>query len=225
MIPVAALIGALMLLILTAACGNLGSLLLARGVARQREIAIRVAVGAGMGRLVRQLFTESLVLGLMGSVAGLALGFFVLRSLMALTGAPTWLNPMPDWRVIVFAVAMGFAAAILFGLTPAFQAARQRHRATFMRQALIGVQVAASCVLLIVAALLIQALNRATSANPGFDYKRVVSIDPALGAHGHTAAQARAYLVTRLRAVSAMSPASNPCHWCRRYRSATRRPR
>lgn len=211
LIPVAALIGALVLLILTAACGNLGSLLLARGVARQREIAIRVAVGAGRGRLVRQLFTESLVLGLMGSVAGLALGFFVLRSLMALTGAPTWLNPMPDWRVILFAVAMGFAAAILFGLTPAFQAARQRHRATFMRQALIGVQVAASCVLLIVAALLIQALNRATSANPGFDYKRVVSIDPALGAHGHTAAQARAYLDTltsRLRNVPGVESVS-----------------
>ena len=145
---------------------------------------------------------------------------------MALTGAPTWLNPMPDWRVILFAVAMGFAAAILFGLTPAFQAARQRHRATFMRQALIGVQVAASCVLLIVAPLLIQALNRATSANPGFDYKRVVSIDPALGAHGHTAAQARAYLehavTSRLLNVPGVESVSlvldGTC-------SATRRPR
>jgi predicted permease len=194
--PVAGMIGALVLLILTAACGNLGSLLLARGVAREGEIAIRVAVGAGRGRLVRQLFTESLLLGLLGSLAGLGLGYVVLRTLMAMTGAPDWLDPAPDWRVVFFAVAMGFAAAILFGLTPALHGARQRHRATSIRQVLIGVQVAASCVLLIVAGLLVQALNHASSSNPGFEYRQVVSIDPALGAHGYASAEARTYLDT-----------------------------
>ena len=88
MIPVLALVGALGLLILTAACGNLGSLLLARGVARQQEIAIRVAVGAGRARLVRQLFTESLLLALLGSAAGLALGFVVQRVLMTWAEVP-----------------------------------------------------------------------------------------------------------------------------------------
>jgi predicted permease len=195
-IPVAALIAALVLLILTVACGNLGSLLLARGVARQGEIAIRVAVGAGRVRLIRQLFTESLLLGFLGSVAGLGLGYFVLRGLMVMTATPPWLNPAPDWRVMLFAVLMGFAAAILFGLTPALQVARQRHRASLMRQILIGVQVAASCVLLIVAGLLVRALNHATSADPGFEYKHVVSIDPALGAHGFSPAQAGTYLDT-----------------------------
>ena len=145
--------GTLCLLILAVACSNLGSLLLARGVAREREIAIRVAVGAGRGRLIRQLFTESILLALLGSLAGLAVGYVVLRSLMALTESPAWLNPTPDWRVIVFAIGAGFASAILFGLTPAWQVARQRHRVTATRQFLVGAQVAASCVLLIVAGL------------------------------------------------------------------------
>ncbi len=118
MYPIFALAAALGLLILVAACGNLGSLLLARGVARKKEIAIRAALGAGRGRLIRQLFTENLVLAALGLLAGLALGYVVLRSLIVWTGLPPWLDPMPDWRVIVFAVSIGAAAAVLFGLTP-----------------------------------------------------------------------------------------------------------
>jgi len=203
------------LLILAVACGNLGSLVLARGVARAREITIRVAIGAGRGRLVRQLFTESLLLGILGSVAGLSLGYVVLRSLMAVSGTPAWMNPAPDWRVIVFAIALGILAAILFGLAPAFQVVRQRNRATLVRQILIGAQVAASCVLLIVAALLVRTLNRA-SGDPGFAYRQVVSINPSLGEHGYSPAKARAYIDTvesRLRSVPGVdlvSSASTP---------------
>jgi predicted permease len=215
MIPVAGLAGALVLLILAVACGNLGSLVLARGVARAREIAIRAAIGAGRGRLVRQLFTESLLLGMLGSAAGLGLGYVVLRGLMAMSGAPPWMNPAPDWRVMLFAVALGILAAILFGLVPAFQVVRQRHRATLVRQILIGAQVAASCVLLIVAGLLVRTLNRA-SGDPGFAYRQVVSIDPSLGRHGYSPAKARAYIDTlesRLRdlpGVEFVSAASTP---------------
>jgi predicted permease len=189
-----ALVGSLGLLILSVACANLGSLLLARGVSREREIGIRLAVGAGGGRLVRQLFTESLLLALLGSAAGLGLGYVVLRSLLAFSGAPAWLTAVPDWRIVLFSVAAGFAAALFFGLMPALQIARQRHRTTVMRQILIGAQVAASCVLLIVAGLLGRALNRAISAQPGFDYQGVIAIDPALARHGYTAAKSRAYL-------------------------------
>jgi predicted permease len=202
--PVFALVGTLALLILAVACGNLGSLLLARGVAREREITIRVAVGAGSGRLIRQLFTESLLLALSGSVTGLALGYLVLRSLMALTGAPAWLNPVPDWPVLVFAVGMGFVAAILFGLTPAFQVARQRHRTTVTRQFLVGAQVAASCVLLIVAGLLVRALDHTMSTSPGFEYQQVISIAPGLSNHGYSPAKARAYLDTLQSRLSAL---------------------
>jgi predicted permease len=214
MYPVFALVGALCLLILAAACGNLGSLLLARGVAREKEIAIRASVGAGRGRLIRQVFTESLVLALLGSAAGMALGYIVLRGLMVWADVPAWLDPTPDRRVMVFAIGMGFAAAILFGLSPALQLARQRHRATIMRQFLIGAQVAANCVLLIVAGLLVRALDRAVFAHQGFEFQQVISIDPAF--HGYSSATARVYLDTlasRLRGlpgVQSVSMVSNP---------------
>ncbi|MGA2135165.1 MAG: ABC transporter permease [Bryobacteraceae bacterium] len=209
--PIFILIGTLGLLILAVACGNLGSLLLARGVSREREIAIRVSVGAGRGRLIRQLFTESLVLALAGCAAGLAVGYAVLRSLMVLTNMPLWLDLAPDWRVVVFALGAGFASAILFGLTPALQLVRQRHRATIARQFLVGAQVAASCVLLIVAGLLGRALDHAMSGNPGFDYRKVISIDPGLGRHGYSPAAARVYLETlqeRLRALPGVESTS-----------------
>jgi len=214
--PVAALVATLGLLILAVACGNLGSMLLARGVAREREIAIRVAVGAGKGRLIRQLFTESLLLALLGSMAGLAVGWAVLRSLMLFTGSPAWLDATPDWRVALFALGAGFASAILFGLTPATQAARQHHRATIARQVLVGAQVAASCVLLIVAGLLGRALNHALSSSLGFAYQQIISIDPGLGQHGYSPARAQAYMDTlqgRLRAlpgVESVSLAQSP---------------
>jgi predicted permease len=216
MYPVLALVGVLCLLILAVACGNLGSLLLARGVARDREIAIRAAVGAGRGRLLRQLFTESLLLAFLGSVAGLGLGFVALRSLMVWTGKPSWLSPAPDWRVVAFASGVGLASAVLFGLAPAWQMARRRHRTMIVRKVLIGAQVAASCVLLIVAGLLVRALQRATSAAPGFDYRPVISLDPGLWSRGYTAESAKAYLealasqVRALPGVESMSIATNP---------------
>ena len=192
--PIIGLVGALVFLILAVACSNLGSLLLARGIAREREVAIRIAVGAGSGRLIRQLFTESLLLAVLGAFAGLALGYLALRGLMLVTETPAWLNPAPDWRVVVYSIGMAFAAAILFGLTPALQIARQRHSAGITRQVLVGAQVAGSCVLLIVAGLLVRALNHALAADPGFEYQHVISIDPGLAAHGYSAASAQVYL-------------------------------
>ncbi len=194
--PVFGLAGALTLLILAVACGNLGSMLLAHGVSRQREIAIRVAIGAGTGRLIRQLFTESLLLAVLGSGAGLVLGAVVLRALLLASGAPAWINAAPDWRVMVFALAAGFASAIAFGLTPALQIGRQRNRAQAARQILIGAQVAASCVLLIVAGLLARSLNLVTGSSPGFEFARVISINPGLAGNGYTTNRSRAYLET-----------------------------
>ncbi|MGJ5820581.1 ABC transporter permease [Paludibaculum fermentans] len=214
-LPVASLIAALVLLILAVACGNLGSLLLARGVAREREISIRVSVGAGSARLIRQLLTESALLGLLGSAAGLGVGYLIMRGLMSVTSTPLWLDPSPDWRVLLFCASMGLFSALLFGVTPAFQVVRQRHRATRTRQILISAQVAASCVLLIVAGLLVRALTHASS-DPGFEYRQVVTINPELGNHNYSAAQARTYLDTlqgRLRnlpGIDAISTSSAP---------------
>ena len=181
MYPVLALASALGTLILVAACVTSGGLLLARGVAREREFSIRSAVGAGRGRLIRQLLTESLLLAFLGLMAGLVAGYLELRGLIVWAALPAWLNPMPDGRVILFAVGVGVAAVILFGLTPAWHVARQRYRTSTMRQILIGAQVATSCVLLIVSGLFIRALNQATSTSPGFEYERVITLDPGFG--------------------------------------------
>ena len=194
--PVAAMVGTLTLLILAVACANLGSLLLARGVARRREIAIRIAVGAGRGRLVRQFMTESLMLAVLGSAMGLLMGYLLLRILMVSTGSPAWLDPTPDWRVIAFAIGVAGVTALLFGLAPALQIAQQHHRVTSMRQFLVGAQVAASCVLLIVAGLLVRALDNATSTQPGFAYRNIVAVEPELAMHGYTPARARTYFDT-----------------------------
>jgi predicted permease len=192
--PIFALAATLTLLILAVACGNLGSVLLARGVARQREISIRVAIGAGRGRLIRQLFTESLLLASLGAGAGLALGGMVLRVLLAATGAPPWMDAAPDWRMAAFALAAGFVSAILFGLAPALQVGRQPHSAGRVRQILIGGQVAASCVLLIVAGLLVRALQSAATNSPGYDYEQVLLISPGLNANGYPSSRAQEYL-------------------------------
>ncbi len=192
--PVIALVSAFVLLILAVSSGNLGSLLLARSVAREREISIRISVGAGRSRLIRQLFTESLLLAFLGSIAGLVLGFVTLRAFILWIDAPTWLDPLPDWRVALFSLGIGGLAAVLFGLTPALQITRQRKRANVARQFLIGAQVAASCVLLIVSGLLMHALDRAIFFDPGFEYQNVAVIEPSLDSHGYTPEKARAYL-------------------------------
>lgn len=215
------LVAALVLLILVVACGNLGGLLLARGVAREREIAIRVALGAGRGRILRQLFTESLLLTLIGSGVGLLLSYLLFRGWMVLTETPPWFKAAPDWRVATFAICMGVAAAIFFGMAPARQAARRpylapsstarRHSENRARRVLIGAQVAGSCVLLIVAGLLARALQHALYIPPGFEYEHVIAIDPNLGAHGFKAATASSYLDSlrsRLRQVPGVESVS-----------------
>jgi len=204
MYQVAAIVGVLTLLILAVACGNLGALLLARAVQREREIRIRLAIGAKRGRIFRQLCTESLLLAGTGAVAGLALGCAVIKVALVDLDAPKWLTAAPDLRVLLFTVAMSLVSAIFFGLTPALQIARQAPHKTIARQILVSAQVAGSCVLLIVAGLLVRAAHHALYTGPGFGYERLISIDTQLAQHGYSAAPAKAYLdqmQTRLVAV------------------------
>jgi predicted permease len=204
MYQVAAMVSVLTLLILAVACANLGALLLARAVTREREIGIRVAIGAGRGRIFRQLCTESLVLASMGAAAGLGLGYVVVHVALGALDAPKWVTAAPDWRVLLFTVGMTFVAAVFFGLAPALQIARRRQNKTIVRQVLIGAQVAGSCVLLIVAGLLVRATQHALYNDPGFGYEQLLSIDAQLSQHGYAPAAARAYLnqmQSRLRAL------------------------
>jgi predicted permease len=211
MYRVAAMVAVLTLLILAVACANLGGLMLARAVARQHEIGIRIAIGAGRGRILRQLLTESLLLASLGSAAGLALGYLVIRLLLTAPNTPRWLSATLDWRVLAFTAVATVLAAAFFGLAPALQVARQRQHKTIVRQVLVAAQVAASCILLIVAALLLRATQHALYTDPGFGYQQLISVDAQLGKHGYTPEGARAYLdqeQNRLRAVPGVSAVS-----------------
>lgn len=204
MYQIAAMIGVLALLILVVSCANVGGLMLARAVTRQHEIGIRVAIGAGRWRIFRQLCTESLVLAAMASLAALALSYTTLKVTLTKVDAPKWLSPTPDWRVLLFTVCLTIVAMLFFGLMPALQIARQRRQKTIARQILVGAQIAASCILLIVAALLVRATQHALYTDPGFGYEQLVSIDPQLGRHGYTSTAARDHLnrmQSRLRSV------------------------
>ena len=205
MYRVAAMVAVMVLLILAVSCANLGGLMLARGVAREREIGIRLAIGASRMRVFRQLFTESVLLALLGSAAGVALSCAVLRAAFAALDAPGWMSPAPDWRVLLTALGIALVAAVFFGFAPALQIATERHRRTLARRVLITAQLAGSCVLLIVSGLLAHAVHHVLYTNPGFGYQQVLGMDPGLETHGYRPAAARTYLnalVSRVRAIA-----------------------
>jgi predicted permease len=202
MVEVMAIFGALTLLILAVACANLGGLLLARGVTREHELNIRLAIGASRARIFRQLFTESLLLAVLGSAAGVGLSCLAFRIINVIAASPKWMSAMPDWRVLCFAAVLAFLSSVFFGFAPALQLASQKHRRTFARQLLVGAQVAASCVLLILSSLLVRAVLHGIYSSPGFGYEQVVSVSPRLDDHDYKAPTAEAYinrLAARLR--------------------------
>jgi hypothetical protein len=211
MYQVAAMVAVLTLLILAVACANLGGLMLARAVTREREIGIRVAIGAGRGRIFRQLCTESLCSPRLARLPAWRWATSVVRVSLSRMDAPKWLNPTPDWRVLLFTLGLTLLAAVFFGLAPALQIARQRQHKTIARQVLVGAQVAASCVLLIVAGLLVRAAQHALYTDPGFGYQQLLTIDAQLAQHGYTPAAAKAYLAqmqSRLRALPGVQSVS-----------------
>jgi putative ABC transport system permease protein len=193
-LPLFVLLVSLFLLILTATCGNLGSLLLGHAVTREREIFIRLSLGATRGRIVRQLMTESLLLALAGTAAGLFFSWNLSRIVVMWAGGPGNFDFTPDWRTIAYAFVVGLVACVIFGMPSARQLARQRHRATRARNIFMAAQVTASCVLLIIAALLVRALNRAINSDPGFDYRQTLTVDPQLYSHAYKPSLAANYL-------------------------------
>jgi predicted permease len=194
MLPLFGIFAALVLLVLAAACGNLGNLVLSRVLSREREILIRLSLGAGRSRIIRQLMTESLLLALLGAMAGLFLSALISRPLVIWLGGPGILPMSPDWRTTVFAFAVGVLACLMFGLPSARQALRPSHRTSRLRTIFMTSQFAASCVLLIVSGLLLRALHRAIAFDPGFDYAHTLTINPHLDAHAYTPERAGSYL-------------------------------
>lgn len=188
------LIGAsLCILLLT--CANLANLLLARARTRQRELAVRAALGAGRDRLVRQMVTESLVLALAGGVAGLALAAAAipLLSLLVPSTLPVASSPSLDPRALAAAAGLAALTGLGFGLVPAlrvggragFGGLRQGARAgggrrQRLRHALVALEVAASVLLLVASGLLMRAVWRIQSIDPGFESEHVVTMKTAL---------------------------------------------
>ena len=193
--PSAVLLGAVAFVLLIA-CGNLSNLLLVRASERQREIAIRLAVGATRGRILRLVLAESLVLGVAGGLLGFTLALWTGDVIVSRFGieAPYWIQFGIDWHVFVFCGAITLATAVIFGLAPAFHAARHDPQATIkeggavtssrrgrrIAGALVMTQIAFALLLLAGAGLLIKTIVRGARFDPGFDTARVLEGDVSL---------------------------------------------
>jgi putative ABC transport system permease protein len=179
-------------LVLLIACANVASLLLARGAARQRELAIRLALGADRTRIVRQLLVEAMLLALVGALSGLLIAYGAIELLT--WSAPATLDRIEevsiDWRVLAFALGAALATGVLFGLLPALQASRPRLNDTLkaggagsgtsvsrqrLRGALVVGEMALSVALLIAAGLLVRSLWHLQHTDPGFRQDHVMT--------------------------------------------------
>ncbi len=188
--------------VLLIACVNCANLLVARGAAREREFVVRVSLGAGQGRLVRQLLTESIVLSVAGGSAGLVLAFWLARLLATVIPAsvPRAASISLDWRVAAFTAAISLFAGLFFGVLPAFVAVRSSESARLrgagrgatanrsrarLRDLLVVSEVALSMILLVGAGLLVRTILALHSVNPGFDTEHVLTARISLPAQAY----------------------------------------
>ena len=193
---------AVVVLVLLIACANVASLLLARVTARQREISVRLAVGAGRGRIIRQLLTESTLLSLLGAAVGICLAWVTSRFLVDalwLGGDPfpVVFDLTPNWHVLGFTSAVAIATGVLFGLAPAFQItaagpsqvlkddARMTRSRSRLLSALVSAQVALSMMLLVGAGLFVRTLQNLLNIDPGFRREGVLLVSVDGRQHGY----------------------------------------
>ena len=192
----------LVALVLLIACANVANLQVARATARQKEIAIRLALGASRSRLISQLLVESLALALAGGAAGLALAVWMDRALLNFLpaeGSPLTISTTPDWRIMAFAAGISLLTGVIFGLAPALQSTRPELAGTLkdqvgsiaggtsvgLRKTLVAAQVSLSLLLLIGAGLFIRSLGNLKGLNPGFRTANLVgfAIDPPMNGY------------------------------------------
>jgi predicted permease len=198
--------------VLLIACANIANLLLSRAAARRREIAIRLALGASRARLVRQLLTESVLLALLGGVAGVMLAWTVIECFKAAPpppgGLPLTAEFMVDQRVLFFALVLSGMTGILFGIAPALEASRpglvpalksgdasQPERGTRfdLKKTLVVAEVALSLLLLITAGLFVRSLQAARAIDPGVDVERLASAPLTINLLRYTSTQGREF--------------------------------
>jgi len=229
LLPVTWILLATVGLVLLIACANVANLLLARSTARRKEIAIRLALGASRGRIVRQLMTETVLLATLGGGAGFVLSFWTTSLLMALKPSvplPININVRADWRVLAFTFLFSLVAGIIFGLVPALQASKpdvvpvlkdeasafgHRHTLFSLRNLLVIAQVAMSLVVLVAAGLFLRSLRNAQAINPGFDAPQVLAMSLATGAQGYDETKSRLFyqqLIKRVQGLPGVKAAS-----------------
>ena len=224
-------------LVLLIACSNVANLLLARSAARRQEMAIRLAMGASRYRLIRQLLTESVLLGLMSGVVGLLLAWQGIEFLFGrLPGSANFPVPKLDALVFAFALLVSLATGFLFGAIPAWRASRaniagtlkesgrtagrSRKRITIANSLLVG-QVAFSFLLLVVAALFLRSIGRAYAMDPGFQTAHLAVFPASPGQAGYGKPQAVAYYrdvrdrVAAIPGVASVSWSSNMPLWAK----------
>lgn len=201
-VRLAALLMGVVGLVLLLCCANVANLLLARAAGRSRELAVRRSLGAGRARLVRQLLTESLLLGALGGGAGLLLAVWGVRLFPALLPplpVPLQFDVSPDWRVLAFAAGISLGTALLFGLAPALRASRAdpasslkesraagTGRKLTLQNALVVAQVTVSLVLLVGAGLFLRSLAAARGVDVGLDPRGVLVAGVDLTTQGYT---------------------------------------
>ncbi len=219
-------------LVLLIACANVANLMLARGASRQREIAVRLAVGAGRWRLTGQLLVESIVIALMGGIAGLLLSYFGVRALLEFVPQPGWtqvtVNVSPDLRLLGFTFGVSVLTGVLFGIAPALQSTRPNLAPVLkdevpgasgpshfsLRNGLVVVQVALSLLLLIGSGLFVRSLGKLRDIDPGFRRDRTVVVNVSPDRNGYQGQRLRDFYerlraqVSTLPGVESMSLAS-----------------
>jgi predicted permease len=210
-------------MVLLVGCVNIANMLLARGAARQREISVRLALGASRSRVIRQLLTESFLLSLLGGFGGLIfaiwtsnlLWFAVERFVQERFSADIafGIDISPDARVLACAIGLSMIAGLLFGLSPALQFSRPdlttalkdeggfgaRWSRSRMRSFLVGMQVTVSMLFLISAGLLLRGLSKSGTADPGYETKNVYLVRGDLGADPAKASVTERRLIDRLK--------------------------
>ncbi|MDO8679618.1 MAG: ABC transporter permease [Acidobacteriota bacterium] len=189
-------------LVLLIACANVANLLIARGFMRQREIAVRLSLGATRGQLIRQLLTESVLLSLVGGAFGILLSMALTRGLLALipSDQPLLIQPTPDLRILLFTFSLTLLTGVIFGLLPALRASKPDQWATlkdtvgaiagsggslYLRKGLVAAQVALSFMLLFGAGLFVRSLQNLQTTDTGVKLDNLVTfqLNPALGGY------------------------------------------
>jgi predicted permease len=203
-----ALLMAVFGLVLLIACANVASFLLARATGRTREMAVRRALGAGRGRLIRQMLVESTLLSALAGLAGLILAYWTAPLLLALKPAalPIKLGLPVDWRVLVFTVIVSLMCGLAFGLAPALRGASvplashlkdqtqpAGYRKSRLRSVLMICEVATCTVLLVGATLCVRSLRNASSIDPGFNTQHVITATLDPGSLGYSEVQVRSF--------------------------------